>query len=101
MPMDQTDRKLINGSIAAVVLFGVVYFWPFDWPVTGYGKQLELPWNLVASSVSNLFRGDYIAGDMLLLGPPDNQGYDTDADDKMFKYVTGVYDVLEENGWLP
>lgn len=42
MPLDQTDKKLINGLIVSVVLFGVVYFWPWDTPFTGYSKQAEL-----------------------------------------------------------
>ena len=42
MPLDQTDKKLINGLIVATVVVGVVYFWPWDFPFTGYGKQSEL-----------------------------------------------------------
>jgi hypothetical protein len=40
--MDQSDKSLLNGLIVFVVLAGVAYFWPADWPVSGYGRQTEL-----------------------------------------------------------
>lgn len=42
MALDQTDKRLVNGLIVGAVLLGVIYFWPWDFPFTGWQKQLEL-----------------------------------------------------------
>src|ERR1043165_7720416 len=41
MAMDSTDRKLVNGLIVTAVLAGVLYFYPFGWPIEGYQKLME------------------------------------------------------------
>src|SRR5262245_64536 len=41
MPLDDTDKRLVNGAILAAVLLGIVYFWPWDVPFAGYSKQAE------------------------------------------------------------
>ncbi len=41
MPMDDTDKSLIKGSVFFAVLFLIVYFYPFSWPFEGYSTQME------------------------------------------------------------
>lgn len=41
MAMDKTDKRLVNGAISAVVLFGVVYFWPGWFGIDGISGGTE------------------------------------------------------------
>mgnify|MGYP000147392896 CR=1 FL=1 len=41
MAMDETDRALLKGMLGFGVLAGVLYFYPFDWPMTGFRTQVQ------------------------------------------------------------
>lgn len=41
MAMDDTDRVLIKGVIGFGVLAGVLYFYPFSWPMPGFRAQVQ------------------------------------------------------------
>lgn len=41
MAMDETDRVLLKGMLGFGILAGVLYFYPFDWPMPGFGAQVQ------------------------------------------------------------
>ncbi|MCZ7645718.1 MAG: hypothetical protein M5U26_10610 [Planctomycetota bacterium] len=41
MALDATDQKLIKGAILFAILALILYFWPFESPLSGYASQLE------------------------------------------------------------
>lgn len=72
---------------------GWIEYVPTNEDVTLYcneeGKIEGLPPNPLATSLfgSLLMPGDYLAGDVILLGPIDDEGASTSIDDLWFEYV--------------
>ncbi len=79
-------QEIVGGYIEAVGL-------TCPMPATAYineeGKIDGLPPNPVASSITHLMPGDFIAGPMVILGPPDNEGEDTPLPTELLDWLLG------------
>jgi hypothetical protein len=73
---DRSDYKIIGRLVANGEAFDVVSFEEFSIYVDDCGLINGSPTNNFASYISNRI----IAGDVLLSGPCDEEGYDTDCD---------------------
>ena len=54
------------------------------------GKLNGLPLNILASHICPLTHGDYIVGTMVLVGPPDNNGDETDVDEGVMEDLLAI-----------
>jgi hypothetical protein len=85
-------QEIVGGYIELVRL-------TCEFPATAYineeGKIHGLPANPAASFIASLRPGDYIAGTMVILGPPDAGGNDTDVSDAVISWLRFRYPLQE------
>lgn len=86
-------QRIIDGFITAV------RFYSFEGKsvACGYvddeGILKRLPLNPLGSAISFLFGNNpYLAGDLIIVGDADEEGYDTDVPDYILKLVENVCD---------